>query len=60
MREQTVKEKPAQTETENTEMYPLKSYVYRILHRKFSAAECAQVFDIIRVEKLRFTTRMSG
>ena len=30
MREKTVKEKPAQTETENTEMYSLKSYVANI------------------------------
>ena len=33
---------------------------YRILHRKFCAAECSQFFDITGVEKLRFTTRTSG
>ena len=32
----------------------------RILHRMFCAAESAQLFDITRVEKLRFTTRTSG
>ena len=30
VREKTVKEKPAQTETENTEMYSLKSYLTNI------------------------------
>ena len=30
MREENVKEKPAQTGTENTEMYSLKSYVTNI------------------------------
>ena len=61
MREKTVKEKPAQTETENTEMYSLKSYVANIEYFTESsarAAECAQFFDKIRVEKLSFTTRM--
>ena len=48
MREKTVKEKAAQTEMENTEMYSLKSYVANIEYFTESsarAAECAQFFD---------------
>ena len=61
MREKTVKEKAAQTETEITEMYSLKSYVATIeyfIESSARAAECAHFFDKIRVEKLSFTTRM--
>ena len=61
VREKTVKEMAAQTETEITEMYSLKSYVANIEYFTESsarAAECAQFFDKIRVEKLSFTTRM--
>ena len=43
-------------------MYSLKTLCrkYRILHRKFRAAECAQFFDIIGVEKIGFITCTSG
>ena len=37
-----------------------KYRILRILHRKFCAAECAQFFDTIRVEKIRLTTCTSG
>ena len=61
VREKTVKEKPAQTETENTEMYPLKSCVATIEYfiessalrnvQNFSTYEWKHyVLQLVRVE----------